>query len=172
MPRTSGDVNPYQPPKAEMMVNKPVDFPAPASVKTATIVLGLAFAVLVKLYWDAIKQYGLATVWQDQPLVDPALLTPIGLILALIAKRHKATYCIISLHLALTSYNGLRGVITKWVSSESTEQGMMSDPVSEIVAISLITWLFHRFTFGLPSRRYYGIVREQPPTSETRSNKV
>lgn len=169
MTATSGDENSYQPPKAEIVANKPVDLPAPASVKTATIVLGLAFAMLVKLFWDAIKKYGLATVWQDQPLVDPALLTPIGFILALIAKRHKATYCIISLHLALTSFNGLRSVITKWVSSESTEQGMMSDPVSEIAAIALIAWLFHRFTFGLPSRRYYGMVREESPATDVQS---
>lgn len=32
--------------------------------------------------------------------------------------------------------------------------------------------LFHRFTFSLPSRLYYGMVREESPASEARSSET
>ena len=33
-------------------------------------------------------------------------------------------------------------------------------------------WLFYRFTFGLPSRRYYGMVREESPASKVQSSET
>lgn len=37
------------------------------------------------------------------------------------------------------------------------------------VMVSPFYLLFHRFTFGLPSRRYYGMVREESPAPDTHS---
>ncbi len=40
------------------------------------------------------------------------------------------------------------------------------------VMVSPFYLLFHRFTFGRPSRRYYGMQREEAPASETRGSEA
>jgi hypothetical protein len=53
--------------------------------------------------------------------------------------------------------------------SAFSKHGVFTVLVITVPALALMLWLFHRFTFGLPSRRYYGMVREESPATDAQS---
>jgi hypothetical protein len=63
-------------------------------------------------------------------------------------------HCILlTASVAVTSIHDLTSKPISWATPE--DRGSL---IAIPVVIGLLLWLFHRFTFGLPSRTYYGIV--------------
>ncbi len=134
----------------------------PGSVKGTTFLLGLITLVMTKLYWDAVSAHGAEEVWQAEPVLSTALLPPIGLAFSLFGRRHKISYYCIAIILGLTVLNTLRVVFERWnlaaLDSQFFATDSISDRFGEVLILGIIILLFYRFTFGLPSRRYYGVA--------------
>lgn len=169
MTPTSGDENPYQPPKAEIKSDEDIlRTKRPASTKVALVFFALMTCANIKLYSDVIRQHGFQTVWEAQSLYDPSLFTIVGLVLGLVGKPRRLIYIGISLLLAAICFK-FCSILTHY------QQTISYDPASfaaAVIGAVLMSFLFYRFTFGLPSRRYYGMVREESPASEAQSSET
>jgi len=82
--------------------------------------------------------------------------------LGLVGKPRRLIYIGISLLLAAILFK-FCSILTHY------QQTISYDPASfaaEVIGTVLMSFLFYRFTFGLPSRRYYGMVRDESPASQ------
>ncbi len=172
---TSGDENPYQPPKAVLIEDLPgKSVELPSSTKWA-----LAYAVLMGVGWvftsgRMIYQLGvrsLVTDWVDAMWTIPDFLSRLGLVAGLLLARSFAwAFRLACVMLASTTILSMISFVRFAMFPDGTLQ------IAESIFCVLFYYgmfnLFYRFTFGLPSRRYYGMVREEPPASETRSSET
>ena len=152
-------INPYAPPAASSSAapeQTAGGFRRPRSLKWAIVILGLGTLTNVRNYWLAISAYGFKTVLRDQPLLDPVFLVAIAFGFALFIRR-KMTFYVIASTLAWVGYSSLKLVWLRW-DRRSPFDGDI--PMERIVGLLLsfgVIYLFCRFTFGLPSRRYFRI---------------
>ena len=162
MTPTSGDENPYQPPKADA-------FPAesgkrlekrPASSKWILFFTTL----LVGLIGWAIFEKGLVG-WLRSQAPQPwrlfiQLYFPLSWLALCYGHPRRLAYCcgvvnclfMISI-LIFAAMRELAAYPDPWASREGR-----GSVIAFTIFGALCYWLFHRFTFGLPSRRYYGMA--------------
>ena len=155
-------INPYAAPKAQLVNPKTRGGGAPhrpRAVKWATFFLGFAFFANGWVYWNAISIDGFQKVWQAQSILDPILLLPIGLGFSLFGGRSKTAYYVNAGVLALMIIKIIGyHFFVKWASKDSFAGVLILDRCFEALMCGLLGFLFYRFTFGLPSRRYFGFV--------------
>jgi hypothetical protein len=164
----SAEENPYQSPKAEIISSEMAEIKRPGSTKAVLWLFGLVPLLQSKLYYDAIRQHGFEEVWAEQSFWDPSLYMLPAFLLCLVACRQRVTYWAVSTILFGAIFTATDNALGTW-SMQSVDHERL---VIQAVAVLLILKLFHRFTFGLPSRRYYGMIRDESPASETRSSET
>lgn len=152
--------NPYAPPRARVANLDAAGLVLPrrpASVKWATLVLGLFTLILGILYWQAIEAQGAENIWRQQPLLDTALLLPFGLLLSLFGGRRKIAYYGIAIVLSLLVLKACFTTFMQWSAVGAFARPFLGQRFIEALMSSAMVYLFYRFTFGLPSRRYFGV---------------
>ena len=163
---TSGDENPYQPPKADIVVST---HSASRGAKPASSwILMAVFAFGAVAWWGRYlvyqKEFGVSALGMNASSLI-ALCCMFGLAALLLGPRQRWAYklvvAIIAVHLGINLVSML---------SAFSQHGAFTVLVITVPAIALRLWLFHCFTFGLPSRLYYGMAREDSPASETQSS--
>jgi len=162
-------INPYAAPKAQsLLAEDGRDGPPrrPRAVKWVTFIFTLFFLVQVSLYWRTITAYGVQKVWQSQSLFDPFLLLPMGFALSWFGGRHKIAYYVNSGLLAMIALKMVWNIFfVRWASSGAFAGMFLPDRVVEAVMCGLLCFIFYRFIFGLPSRRYFGLDNDMPAAS-------
>jgi hypothetical protein len=129
-------------------------------VKWATFVFGVFTVIMGVLYWQAFKDLGDRKFWQEMSIFDRVLLLPIGLGLSLFGERRKIAYYVNSGILALLALIITWQLFSKWLLGGAFAKVFMLDRGFEAVMCCLLCYLSYRYTFGLPSRRYFGFASE------------
>lgn len=129
----------------------------PASVKWAVFCMGLFTLILGMLYWQAVEAQGAENIWRQQPLFDTALLLPLGLLLGLFGGRRKIAYYGIAIVLSLLVLKACFTTVMQWSAVGAFARPFLGQRFMEALMSYAIGYLFYRFTFGLPSRRYFGV---------------
>ncbi|MCF7789722.1 MAG: hypothetical protein K9N47_26600 [Prosthecobacter sp.] len=149
-------INPYAAPKAQSLLAEDGKLaalpPRLRSVKWATFVFGAFTLIMGVLYW------------QEMPIFDRVLLLPIGLGLSLFGGRRKIAYFVNSGILALLAIIITWQLFLKWLLDGAFAKVFMLDRAFEALMCCLLCYLSYRYTFGLPSRRYFGVAREEAKT--------
>ncbi len=161
-------INPYAAPKAQSLLAEDGKLaalpPRLRSVKWATFVFGAFTLIMGVLYWQAFKDLGDRKFWQEMPIFDRVLLLPIGLGLSLFGGRRKIAYFVNSGILALLAIIITWQLFLKWLLDGAFAKVFMLDRAFEALMCCLLCYLSYRYTFGLPSRRYFGVAREEAKT--------
>ncbi|MBN8421875.1 MAG: hypothetical protein J0L73_23360 [Verrucomicrobia bacterium] len=161
-------INPYAPPKAQPLLaedGEDTSLPRrPRSVKWATFVFGTFTLIMGVLYWQAFNDLGDRKFWQEMSIFDRVLLLPIGLGLSWFGGRRKIAYYVNSGILALIAIIITWQLFLKWLLDGAFAKVFMLDRAFEALVCCLLCYLSYRFTFGLPSRRYFGVAREEAKT--------
>jgi len=157
--------NPYAAPKAQPLLSEDgrnLGAPRrPRSVKWATFVFGVFTLIMGALYWQAFNDLGGRKFWQEMSIFDRVVLLPIGLGLSLFGGRSKLAYYVNSGVLAMmTVILPWNIFFQRWSSKGAFAKMFLMDRFFEALVCGLICYLFYRFTFGPPSRRYFGFVSE------------
>lgn len=157
-------INPYAAPKAQSLLaedGKDTSLPPrPRSVKWATFVFGAFTLVMGVLYWQAFNDLGDRKFWQEMSIFDRVLLLPIGLGLSLFGGRRKIAYYVNSGILALLAIIITWQLFLKWLFDGAFAKVFMLDRAFEALVCFLLCYLSYRYTFGLPSRRYFGLHKD------------
>ncbi|WP_395746772.1 hypothetical protein [Prosthecobacter sp.] len=154
-------LNPYTAPKAASAYrgSSGANLPRrPASVKWAVFCVGLFTLILGILYWQAIKAKGAESIWRNQSLFDPSLLLPLGLALGMFGGRRKIAYYGIAIALALLALKACYSSFVQWSAVGAFARPFLGQRFMEALMSYAMGYLFYRFTFGLPSRRYFGLI--------------
>lgn len=159
-------LNPYAPPKAQPVSPEASGgdvFRRPRSVKWATFVFTFFFVIQVVLYWRTISAVGVRKVWEGQSLFDPMFFLPLGFVFSWLGGRRKIAYYVNAFLLAMVV---IKIVWSAFVLQRHTPHAfsnvLLPQRMMVVVMTSLFGYLFYRYTFGLPSRRYFGVAREEP----------
>jgi len=156
-------LNPYAAPKASTPPASAQDLRSlrrPRSLKWAIVILGLGTLSNVRNYWLAISAYGTQEVLRQQPLLDPVFLVVLGFACSVFI-RNRFSFGCIAATLAWLSFSALRLVWWRWNRLAGVDAGLSFDRAIGLLLSCGIVYLFYRFTFGLPSRRYFGVAREE-----------
>ncbi len=147
------DKNPYEPPKTEIHAQVKPKEKRPTSTKLIIGFLTIAMLGWVLMYNDAIQKFGWQAVVDRQSLFDPVILGVVMWIFFVIGRPRLLIYVLGSCWLAILI------ALNAWslVSNSSRLVPDMIQLAINVTLFVLMIWLFYRFTFGLPSRRYYGI---------------
>lgn len=157
-------LNPYAAPKAQLVYPDKNGTGAPrrpASVRWATFVMGFFTMIMGMLYWQAIEAQGAESIWREQSFFDPTLLLPFGLVLSLFGGRRKTAYYGVVIALALLVLKSCYSTLMHWSAVGAFADPFWAQRFLEALMSYAIGYLFYRFTFGLPSRRYFGVAREE-----------
>lgn len=150
-------LNPYAAPKAEVMVS--AEGPrCPRVVKWATFVLGLFTVAIAYLYWATISARGLADTIQHQRLFDLPLPITVAFLLCLFRRRDKLSFGIVVFTLGWMCARTMERMWPRWTSPHAFERFWLAERIVEFLFTAGFFYLFYRFTFGLPSRTYFGVV--------------
>lgn len=150
------EFNPYAAPRADAGV--PLGPPRrPASVKWATFALGLMTAAVSYLYWMSATLYGEASVWNTRLLSEPFWLIPIGFVLCVLRRRDKVSFGLVALLLGGLSCRAVIVMLPRWTALNAFATIHIGERVAEILMTFGLIYLFYRFAFGVPSRRYFGM---------------
>ncbi len=158
-------INPYAAPKAQL-INPGAEAPRrPASVKWATIIFGVLTLVMGVIYVQIVSSHGMQRLWEEQSIVV-GLLLPFGLSFSLFGGRHRIAYYVNAGVLAAIAIKGSWNTFTvRWALNEAWAKMFIFDRCLEAFWLLLLWYLFHRFTFGLPSRQYFGLHNDVPANS-------
>ncbi|MES2593682.1 MAG: hypothetical protein V4662_00010 [Verrucomicrobiota bacterium] len=148
--------NPYEPPKAGLNVPTGLREKRPASTKVLITILTVFVLIWCKMYRDAVHMFGLGAVIEEQTFADPVLFGVITWLFLLISNPRRLVYIFGSLWI------GYMAATPVWMLFNSDPQLELLFPdqgqsLPVAVFVILQAFLFYRFTFGLPSRTYYGI---------------
>lgn len=150
-------INPYAAPKAKLVNPEAEASRRPASVKWATFVFGVFTLGMVVFYGQIVSTHGMQKLWPEQSIVL-SLLLPFGLSFSLFGGRRKMAYYVNAGVLAAIviklSWNTF---FQRWALKGAWVNMFIFDRCMEAFWLFLIWFLFYRFTFGLPSRRYFGV---------------
>lgn len=146
-------INPYEPPKAEIHAQVKLKEKRPKSTKVIIGFLTIAILGWILMYNDAIQKFGWQAVIDRQSLFDPVILGVVMWIFFVIGRPRLLIYglgsCWLVMVIALNAWS--------LVSNSSHAAPDKIQFAINVMMLTLMIWLFYRFTFGLPSRRYYGI---------------
>lgn len=158
-------LNPYAAPKSQAASAEAAGGDVsrrPRSVKWATFVFTLFFLVQVGLYWRTISEVGAKKVWEGQSFLDPMFWLPLGFVFSWLGGRRKSAYYVNAVLLAMIVIKmAWSAFFLQWHTPHPFSGVLLPQRIMEVVMTGLFGYLFHRFTFGLPSRRYFGVVREE-----------
>lgn len=154
------DANPYAPPASE--APGPAGAVRPRVVKWATFVLGVFTVGAVYLYWQTVSVYGVPDVWKHQPLFDLPLFIPVGFLICLFRRRGKASFWVVAALLGWMCLRAVERLWPRWTAPQAFSKFWIGDRIVELLFAFGLLYLFYRFTFGMPSRLYFGMARPQP----------
>jgi len=159
----SDSFNPYSPPKAPITEESlEARLPRPRAIKWATFILGMFTFIAIINYWRAIAKVGAVAVWQAEPLFNPVLLLPFGFGLSLFGRSRMAYYGLVCI-LGFLSFQVFRVFMGQWLAPTALFWMDFGERAGEFMASFSLWDLFYRVAFGLPSRRYYGLVKAPVP---------
>ncbi len=154
-----GDENPYQPPKVELGViesAKVSGVPRPASSYWLMTLFALNIITWGMRVRIISREFGVSIAGFNFQTLSVAAAT-IGILALLLGAKQSWGYrvaaLILAVHLIGSTVSYMTGFSELWAFSAGYS-------IFVTIVILLKCWLFHRFTFGLPSRRYYGLVKE------------
>lgn len=166
--------SPYAPPKAEIHDPQLSDprLKRPTSSKWVLFYATAYFGVLI---WGYIE-HGASLEWWRWQLSQPwRILFQFYLLFSCIvlwnSRPRMLAYacgimdCIFAIILIAAQGVSIIGTTPDPWASRQTR----ADIIVSVIFLSLTAWLFYRFTFGLPSRRYYGIgkMKDEKMTAAT-----
>lgn len=167
--KTGRDFNPYAPPESEVVqpYGSSETLRKPTSTKWALAVFFVKLVVINAIHWSIAQQDGVGALFEMYQEDLVSLIAPVtsllGFIGLIILGRSSSAYILASLALIVLCNDGilyiwreLRPVLFKLdMTSGILEMGV------PVVIGGLLLYLACRFIFGLPSRRYYGLVQKQ-----------
>lgn len=155
------NLNPYAAPKTESPAPKiGASGRRPPVVKWAAFVLGVGTCAASLVYWETISAYGAWDVWKHQPLFDLPLFLPVAFFLCLFRRRSKITFFIIAFVLGWMLWRAATKAFAIWSLPHASMAYPAGEREAELLLALGLAYLFYRFTFGLPSRAYHGMVRQ------------
>jgi len=145
--------NPYQPPKAEVGGPRQVSQPSkPASSWVMMVVFALSivgWAGQQRAIW---KEFGVTTLGFNL-MTFVIVSCGVGLLSLILGPHQRWAYFVVvtifAFHIGINVVTSIPGF--------SADNGALIF-TSFIPAMGLRLWLFYRFAWGIPSRRYYGIA--------------
>lgn len=152
-------LNPYAAPKAEVTVatQRP---PRPRVVKWATFVLGLFTVVVIYLYAATISARGLASTFKHQSVFDLPIPVTMAFLLCLFRRKDKLSFGVVIFTLGWICARTVERMWPRWTTPQAFENFWIPERIGEILFTIGVLYLFYRFTFGLPSRTYFGVVNQ------------
>lgn len=154
--------NPYQPPKAEVGAPRQVSQaakPASSWVMMAVFTLSIVgWAGQQRAIW---KEFGV-TAFGFNLMTFVTVSCGVGLLALILGPRQRWAYFVVvtiyALHMGIYVVTTIPGI--------SADNGALIF-TSFVPTMGLRLWLFYRFTWGIPSRRYYGIAVTDETTAST-----
>lgn len=157
------ELNPYAAPKAEVAVpSTHAGAPRrPRVVKWATFLLGLFTSIMTYFYWQTIADHGAEELFKHQALFDLPLAMAVAFLLCLFRRRDKISFGIVAFTLGWMCVRAVERLWPRWTAPHAFATHWIAERVIELLFAVGFFYLFYRFTFGLPSRAYFGIVRQE-----------
>ena len=147
------DINPYAAPQSQTLLTPSANDPSrrPTSVKAVSL---LMFAVMVFMVYDHAQyflRYGVQ-MWSDYPLETIFDLLKLTAILALFLGGQRAwIFWTTLVTLVVVLYSFVEVLLPDLHQFNSIEK------LEDCLSIFLFLYLFYRFAFGQPCRRYFGL---------------
>ncbi|MDB6006813.1 MAG: hypothetical protein JWR15_3800 [Prosthecobacter sp.] len=149
-------LNPYATPQARLINPDAEAARRPASVKWTTFVFVIFTLAMAVFYDQIVSTHGMQKLWREQSIIL-SLLLPFGLSFSLFGGRRKIAYYVNAGVLAAVATKlSWNTFVFRWGHKEAWVQMFIFDRCMEAFWLFLIWFLFYRFTFGLPSLRYFG----------------
>jgi hypothetical protein len=140
--------------------------PMPTDKRPASHRWAMAWFVLAGLS-AAIQIWKISYLGVNSAYLLIMLLGPIGLIAMVAGKRSvSVSYILPSICLGVFAARSIQTsfyIILAWIRTPSIADGVLSFYLFGLISWALMCYLFFRFTFGLPSRAYFGLVRFDAP---------
>lgn len=154
------ELNPYAAPKADgVMASADAGVPRrPRVVKWTTFLLGLFTFIVIYFYWRTIADRGAAEVFKHQPLFDLPLAMAVAFLLCLFRRRDKVSFGIVVFTLGWLCVRTVERLWPRWTTPRAFATPWIAERIVELLFAAGFFYLFYRFTFGLPSRAYFGFA--------------
>ncbi len=175
MTPSSGDENPYQPPKVPLKASQELPcIRCPVSTVLVTLVTTCWGSFVLLMSCLQLNEKGIH-LWLSELMSKPIALIMISKAIVcaavmLLARRSLLAYYVGAFTTLLWLLLAMLLIYPMYpprsISEFLTCLGLFT------VVGSPFYLLFHRFTFGLPSRRYYGLVSDDMPVSETQGSEA